>query len=66
MTPMKAIRAKCIECSGGSKSEVRHCPVNHCTLWAYRLGKRPPKVEKPELAGILDTSEGSVGPEVSP
>lgn len=26
MTPIKAIRAKCLECSNGQFSEVRLCP----------------------------------------
>ena len=41
LTPMKAFRAKCLDCSGGSWFEVKHCPINHCPLWPYRFGKRP-------------------------
>lgn len=41
LTPMKAIRAKCIDCGGGLLSEVRLCPVTTCALWPYRMGKRP-------------------------
>ena len=41
LTPMKAIRAKCIECSAGSYSEVRACHVKKCPLHAYRTGHRP-------------------------
>lgn len=41
LTPMKAIRAKCIECGGGSFVEVRMCPVKECPLYAYRSGHRP-------------------------
>ena len=33
-TPLKAIRAKCIDCSGGSRLEVKHCPVTSCPLIA--------------------------------
>lgn len=40
-TPIKAIRAKCLECSAGQMSEVRRCPVNDCPLWEYRMGHRP-------------------------
>lgn len=43
MTPMKAIRAKCIDCSCGEKKEVRLCPIEWCPLWPYRMGKRPTK-----------------------
>lgn len=40
-TPMKAIRAKCLDCSGGSANEVKHCPITDCPLYPYRLGKNP-------------------------
>ena len=41
MNPLRAIRQKCIECSGGSRKEVRLCSVNACPLHALRLGKNP-------------------------
>ena len=41
LTPMKAIRAKCLECSCGQFKEVRLCPVKECALYEYRLGHRP-------------------------
>ena len=47
LTPIKAIRAKCIDCSAGSAKEVRLCPVTACPLWPYRMGRRP-KADTPE------------------
>lgn len=41
MTPLKAIRAKCLDCSGGSVKEVRSCSFNDCALYEYRNGHRP-------------------------
>jgi len=41
MTPLKAIRAKCLECSNGQPKEVRFCPVEDCQLFYYRFGKNP-------------------------
>lgn len=41
MTPLKAIRAKCLDCSGGSAKEVRECVFVDCPLFALRFGKRP-------------------------
>ena len=41
ITPLKAIRAFCIDCSGGSPSEVRNCIIPECPLYLYRLGKNP-------------------------
>ena len=34
----KAIRLKCIDCSGGNMAEVRKCPATGCPLWRYRMG----------------------------
>ena len=41
MTPMKAIRANCLDCCGSSPKEVRLCPREKCPLYPYRFGHRP-------------------------
>lgn len=41
LTPLKAVRAKCLDCSGGQPKEVRLCPCEGCPLWSYRMGFRP-------------------------
>lgn len=41
MTPLKAIRAKCLDCSCGSANEVRLCPIKDCALYEYRFGHNP-------------------------
>lgn len=43
-TPIKAIRKYCLECSAESVKEVRECHLNNCTLWPYRMGRRPKKI----------------------
>lgn len=40
-SPGRAIRAKCIDCSGGSTEEVKKCTVKDCPLYAFRFGKNP-------------------------
>ncbi|MBQ4424569.1 MAG: hypothetical protein II882_02395 [Lachnospiraceae bacterium] len=40
-TPIRAIRAHCLECSAGQYKEVKLCPVTQCQLYPYRLGHRP-------------------------
>ena len=40
LTPMKAIRAKCIDCCCGSLKEVRLCQCYDCPLYDLRFGKR--------------------------
>lgn len=42
-SPLKAIRAKCIDCCCGNKTEVRLCPSEKCPLWPFRSGRRLPK-----------------------
>jgi hypothetical protein len=38
---LKAIRAYCIGCSGGSRSEVAKCPIVLCELYPFRMGSNP-------------------------
>lgn len=39
--PIKAIRALCLACSGGSPKAVADCPSAQCALFVFRLGKNP-------------------------
>jgi len=41
LTPMKAIRAKCLDCMCDQVKEIRLCPTKKCTLYPYRMGRRP-------------------------
>ena len=41
VTPIKAIRLKCLDCVCGSPQEVELCPCEDCPLWAFRFGKNP-------------------------
>lgn len=41
LTPIKAIRAKCLDCCCWQKSEVKLCPVQDCALYPYRMGHNP-------------------------
>ena len=59
-TPIKAMRAKCIDCCCGSYKEIKECTVIDCDLYPYRMGRRPSQEtldtleafyeENPELA----------------
>lgn len=40
-TPIKAIKAKCLDCCCGDKGEVKACTAANCPLWCFRLGKNP-------------------------
>lgn len=41
LTPVKAIRAKCVDCCCGQLVEVRLCTAKGCPLHPYRMGHRP-------------------------
>lgn len=41
ITPLKAIRAKCLDCSGFHPSEVRNCESTECPLFTFRMGRNP-------------------------
>lgn len=41
LTPLKAIRAKCMDCTAGQFIEIRLCTCTECPLYEYRMGKRP-------------------------
>ena len=39
-SPLKSIRAKCLDCAGRPK-EVRLCTDTDCALYPFRLGRNP-------------------------
>jgi len=41
LRPLKAIREKCKDCQGGAVKEIPLCQITGCSLWPYRLGRRP-------------------------
>jgi hypothetical protein len=41
ITPMKAIRLKCLDCCCGSAHEVKLCAATQCPLYPFREGKNP-------------------------
>lgn len=43
---LDAIRAHCIECSGGSRAEARRCTCISCNLWPFRMSSNPFRAER--------------------
>jgi len=41
MTPLKAIRKKCIDCKCNQAYEVKLCPINDYILHPFRFSKSP-------------------------
>ena len=44
--PVKAIRARCLDCCGGSAKEVDLCPSKTCSLYPFRYGKNPYRTKR--------------------
>ena len=44
--PVKAIRAKCLECSNDSTIEVKECNIKNCALYPFRFGKNPYRTKR--------------------
>lgn len=44
--PVKAIRLFCLDCSGGSSSEVKLCTSRTCPLYPFRFGKNPYRTKR--------------------
>jgi len=54
LTPVKAIRAYCIDCSGGNRAEVKRCELDDCPLFPYRMGRRGDRPRKNvNISGFL-------------
>ena len=59
LTPIKAIRAFCLECVGHQAGAVRTCADVLCPLWPYRMGTDPGR-ERAEERGLVP-GEGRPG-----
>jgi len=51
VSPMKAIRQKCLDCSCGSSEEVKNCFAKKCPLYQFRFGY---KLDENEFRQQLD------------
>ena len=55
---LRDIRAHCLECSGGVRSEVENCHIKTCNLYKYRnvgaLGLEAPQKPTVGQIGIFD------------
>jgi len=51
MSALRAIREKCLDCSGYQKMQVKLCETIACSLWPFRAGRHPYK-KRPVTEGI--------------
>ena len=63
LSPLKAIRAKCVDCCCGVQSEVRLCPCEDCALYPYRMGHNP---NRKGIGGKFETGGSDDGTEENP
>lgn len=61
MTPLKAIRLKCLDCCCGQAREVRDCSCPDCSLYPYRFGKNPALAGKGCIANLWPKKPTDVG-----
>ncbi len=53
----RAIRAKCLDCSGGIAAEVALCGVQDCPLFAYRMDLQTSFLPRPQDENLEDRPE---------
>lgn len=41
ISPLQAIRRKCLDCCGQQPGEVKLCETVTCALWPFRAGRHP-------------------------
>jgi hypothetical protein len=41
MSPLQALRLRCLDCCAGSAHEVKLCTAVKCPAWPFRLGTSP-------------------------
>lgn len=62
--PIKAIRAHCLACGGGSPRAVAECPSADCGLFDFRMGRNPfraPASEKQKARALENLRPKSLG-----
>jgi hypothetical protein len=62
LTPIRAIRAKCLDCACNSIKYIRYCPcdglhADRCPLWPFRFGLLPKTAAKKYGAELLDPQQ---------
>lgn len=55
--PKTAIRAYCVECSGGSLKNVQECPIPKCALYPFRMGVNPHNLKTMKRLGMAPANQ---------
>ena len=65
MTPLKAIRLKCLDCTCDQPGEVRACPSESCALWPYRMGHNPARKGMGGNFSSSCTDDATIGEQIA-
>jgi hypothetical protein len=69
LSPRQAIKAKCLDCCGWQREEVRHCTVRGCPLWPLRPFQTsrggPFLAGKPSPSGDFSEEVASLDPKAA-
>lgn len=55
LTPIQAIKRKCLECSNGQYHEIKACLIKTCPLYSFRTGEKHIKKEENSEQITLDS-----------
>ena len=59
MSPLQAIRKKCLDCAGDQYLEVKLCEAVACPLWPFRSGQHPYTKTRLQEAGVGERAPGA-------
>jgi hypothetical protein len=66
MTPLKALRLRCLDCCAEQPHEVRLCAAVRCPSWPFRMGsnpwRKPPSEAKREAGRRIAARVNSAPP----
>lgn len=50
LSPVRAIRNKCLDCTCWQPKEIEHCTIADCACYPFRMGKNPKTKKQGEQA----------------
>jgi hypothetical protein len=63
LTPLKIIRAHCLECGNGNYKKVKECRIKYCLFYFFRFGTNP---ARKGIGGGIDNLKTQETSKISP